>query len=129
MSENGTPDSLSTRQRRFVAALLQSSTIRDAAKAAHVGEATAWHYLASPQVRQEINRRTDGMITQASAGLLTEMAEARATLLEVMRNGKASDAARVSAAGKVLDAGMRLFELVALAERVTELERKIGGNG
>jgi len=129
MTENGTPDSLTTRQRRFVAALLSTATVRDAAQAAGVGEATAWHYLALPVVRGEINRRTDGMITQASAGLLAEMAESRATLLEVMRNRKASDAARVSAAGKVLDAGMRLFELVALAERVTELERKIGGNG
>ncbi len=124
MAEIGTPDSLSTRQRRFIAALLETATIRDAAKAAGVGERTAWHYLTLPEVKQEINRRTDGIITQASAGLLAEMAESRATLLEVMRNRKASDASRVSAAGRLLDAGMRLFELVALAERVAELERK-----
>ena len=34
MAEIGTPDSLSTRQRRFIAALLETATIRDAAKAA-----------------------------------------------------------------------------------------------
>lgn len=127
MADNSIPVVLTTRQRRFIAALLETATIRDAAKAAGVGERTAWHYLTLATVRSEISRRTDGLLTQASAGLLADMAESRATLLQVMRNRHASDAARVSAAGKVLDAGMRLFELVALADRVAELERRIGG--
>ncbi len=45
-----------------------------------------------------------------------------------MRNHTASDAAQVSAARAVLDAGMRLFELVALADRVSELERRMEVN-
>ncbi|MGI6367901.1 MAG: hypothetical protein ACOX2L_06000 [Anaerolineae bacterium] len=126
MGDNDTQQGLSTRQRRFVAALLATPSVREAARVAQVGEATAWQYLRLPVVRQEVRRRTEGMITQASAGLLAEMAESRAVLLQVMRNQAVSDAVRVSAASKVLDAGMRLFELVSLSDRVSELERRLG---
>jgi len=47
-------------------------------------------------------------------------------LCQIMRDEGASDGARVSAARAVLDSGLRLAELVTLAERVAALEEKMG---
>jgi len=116
---------LSHRQRRFVLALLETPTIRHAAKAAEISETTAWKYLGDAQVRSELANRTDAMITQAGAGLLADMASARAVLKTVMLDGRAPHASRVSAARAILDAGLRLFELVALTERVNALEDRL----
>jgi len=122
MAENG---SLTVRQRRFVLALLESPTVREAAQVAGVGETTAWRYLSEDSVRAELARRTDGLLTQAASGLLSDMAEARATLLGVMRSATAGDGAKVSAARAVLDAGLRLFELYSLADRMAAVEQRI----
>lgn len=124
VNDNGTPGGrLSQRKRRFVIALLETPTIREAAKAAGVGETTAWNYLREPAVRSELASRTDALITQAGAGLLADMADARQVLKTVMADPATGAGARVSAARAILDAGLRLFELVALAERVSALEQ------
>ena len=123
MAENG---SLSTRQKRFIVALLEAPTVRDAAESAQVGETTAWRYLRDPRVRAEIAQRTGSMLAQASAGVLADMGAARDTLRQIMGDRAASDAARVSAARAILDCGLRLFEMVSLADRVADLEDAIG---
>ncbi len=45
MTDNST---LTTRQRCFIVALLETATLRDAAEIAGVAESTAWRYIASP---------------------------------------------------------------------------------
>ena len=124
MTANGT---LTQNRRRFILALLEARNVRDAAKRAGVGERTAWRYLADPGVKVERAARQDAMLHGVTAGLVADMAEARAVLLEVMRDPGASDATRTRAAGIVLDCGLRLLELLSLAERVAELERRLEG--
>jgi len=46
-------------------------------------------------------------------------------LVEIMRDEEASDSSRVSAARAVLDSGLRLAELVTLAERVAAIEDRM----
>ena len=116
---------MNQRQRRFVLALLETPTIRHAAKAAGISETTAWKYLGDAQVRGELAHRTDALIAQAGAGLLVDMAEARLVLKSIMLNSLVQPASRVSAARAILDAGLRLFELVALADRVNALEERL----
>lgn len=122
MGEN---DRLTPRQARFCTALLEARTIREAAKMAGIGEATAWRYLASPRVRQTLSERQGAMLAQASAALVADMAEARKTLRSIMGDATAAPGVRVAAARAVLEAGLRLFELASLAERVAELERRL----
>lgn len=119
-------ESLTTKQRRFVAALLASPTIIKAAEVAGVSETTAWRYLSDPTVRREVADRQSAMLAQASSGVVSDMAVARAVLRQIMADNSASAAARVSAARAILECGLRLFELVTLSDRVTALEDRMG---
>ena len=118
-------DTLSPKQRRFIGALLQARNIREAAQLAQIGERTAWRWLAEPGVKGELSARLDGMMTQVTSGAVSDMGEARAFLLAIMRSRTARDGDRVRAAGMILDGAMRLFELLALAERVARLEQRL----
>lgn len=124
MGDNGTRG-LSARQRRFVAALVAAPTVRDAARAAEIGETTAWRYLQEPSVRSALAERQDAVLRQVSLDLAGEMGAALDVLGSIMRDEKASAGARVSAARAVLDSGLKLAELVTLAERVAALEERV----
>jgi len=126
MAESG---ALTARQARFVAALLTAVSISEAASLAHIGERSAWRYLAEPEVLAELSRRQDAILGAAAAGLAGDVSQAREVLRAVMGDKLAPVGARVSAAGKVLDSAMRLVELAALARRVADLERELGEDG
>ncbi len=118
-------DRLTTRQRRFIAALASTPTVRDAAALADVSEPTAWRYLADPAVKAEIAKRQDAMLAQTTAGLVRDMALARAVLIELVKAPETADGTRCRAALGILDCGLRLFEMLTLADRVAELERRV----
>ena len=125
MAENGT---LTAGQRRFVVSLLDVRTIREAAVKARIGERTAWRYLSEGAVKAAIARRQDAILAQVTGGIVADMSEARQVLVDVMRSLTAKDSDRIRAAGLILDCGLKLFELLTLADRVTALEQKhIGG--
>jgi phage terminase small subunit len=123
MGEN---DRITTKQRRFLAALAGARSVRDAAEAAGIGETTAWRYLRDEAVRAELAGQQSAMLQVATRGLAEDLAQARAVLMAVMGNEKASPSARVNAARAVLEHGLRYAELVSLDERITALERMAG---
>jgi phage terminase small subunit len=116
---------LTVRQRKFVAALLAAPTVREAAKVAGICETTSHRYLADPRVRAALAERQDGVLGQVSRRLASEMNGALDVLAEVMHDAEAPPSARVSAARAVLDSGLKLAELVTLAERVADIERRL----
>ena len=118
-------ESLNRRQRRFVAALLTSPTIEKAAKAAGIGEATAYRYLKQPAVKAELGQALDGALGQAARLAVDEMAAALETLKQIHQDRNAPASSRVSAARTILQAGPALREALDLAERVTALEQKL----
>ena len=124
MGENG---SLSRKQKRFVAAILESRTVRDAAELAQVSETTAWRWLGQPAFRRELARRQAAVLASVTTGLVTDMNAARGVLVEMMSNSDVADSVRVRAALGILDYGTKLFETLALAERVAALEEHMGG--
>ncbi len=105
-------------------AVLSAPTLREAAHLAGVSEASAWRYLQSPAVRQELAERQDGILGHVARRLASEMGKALDVLSEVMQDEAANPGPRVSAAKAVLESGLRLAELVSLSERVAELERR-----
>lgn len=125
MGETGT---LSTKQRRFMAALLAEPTTRAAARVAGVSETCAWRWLRTDPVRSELASQQDAMLGQAAAALVSDMAEARQCLLDTLRDAKTPASVKVRAAAVILDCGLRLFEMRTLAERVAELERRVSND-
>jgi phage terminase small subunit len=125
MASNGMEPELSARQRRMVTAMLSSPTIKDAAQSAGINEATAWRYLQDPALKRALAERQTAVLGHASRRLAREMGAAMDVLCQIMRDEGASDGARVSAARAVLDSGLRLAELVTLAERVAAIEDRM----
>lgn len=119
-------DTLSSREVRFIGALLAGQDVPRGAELAVVSERTGWRYLERPAVRRELARRQDAALSEASARLSAAMSQAVSVLCEVMCSAEVAAmrgaTVRVSAARAVLDGGLRLSELVSLSERVALLE-------
>jgi len=124
MTDNGTQEKLSTRQRRFIVALLASATVRDAAAEAGVSESTAWRYLAAEPVRSELARRQGALLTRLSANLAADCEKARRVLVDAIENPQTRDHLRIRAAEAVLSHSLRMAQFAALEDRVSELERR-----
>jgi len=121
MTRNG----MSTRQRRFIQAVMTSPSIKQAAAAAKVGERTAYRYLDDPAVRAALAKLQDDSMAQAARETVAAMSEALQVLRAIQNDKAAPHAARVSAARAIRDSGPRLNEQALLSERVAELEGKV----
>ena len=122
MTENST---LSRNQSRFLVALLDSRSVRDAAAKAGIEERTAWRYLSDGRVRQAIAEQQDAILATVTSGIVQDMTSARGVLVSTMQSKTATDAIKVRAAGLILQAGLKLFELLTLADRVARLEDRM----
>jgi phage terminase small subunit len=93
MADNGRPTG---RQMRFITAYLTAPTIAEAAKAAKIGERTAYKYLNDPRVKAEMERRQEEAVKVATARLAALSGEALAGLREalaLLRDHAGADAA------------------------------------
>ena len=114
-------DSLSVRQKRAVVALLQSTSIKEAASVAGIGEKTMYRYLNDDAFRAELHAQQDAALAAAAAALAGMMGDALAVLRDTLQDDDASDSVKVRAAQIIVDE-RRMIELVALARDVRELE-------
>jgi len=119
------PESLSPRQRRFVAAMMTARTVTEAAEAAGVSERTGRQYLTQPAVKAALSQALDSALHLASRQSAAAMTDALATLQEIHQDPTNPAGSRVSAARAILEAAPKLREALDLAERVTELEKRI----
>jgi len=117
---------LSWREARLVAALLVSPSVSAAAAAAGVSERSASRYLARPRVRAELAVQQSGALGHVAARLVLAMGESVEVLRSVQSDKAVSASARVAAARALLASGLQLAELVALSERVAQLEARLG---
>ena len=119
---------MSARHRKteaFIAALLTSRTIEEAAAKAGIALITGRRWLQDPdfveqfrQMRQEVMGQVLGRVQRASV-------EAVDTLCSVQVSSD-SDSARVSAARTLLDVALRSVEIQELERRLEALERQAG---
>ena len=114
-------DSLSVRQKRAVVALLQSTSIKEAASVAGIGEKTMYRYLNDDAFRAELHAQQDAALAAAAAALAGMMGDALAVLRDTLQDDDASDSVKVRAAQIIVDE-RRMIELVALARDVRQLE-------
>jgi hypothetical protein len=124
MTQNGT---LSTNQRRALAALLAEPTIRAAARTASLGERTLYRYLSDPVFKAELSARQTAILAQVTAAMVGLSGRAVETLRDVLDDKEATASVKVRAALGWLQQARQGVELQDLAERVTELERRLEG--
>ena len=121
----GHGEKLSRKQEDAIAALLTYGTVRDAARACKVGEATLFRWLQIPSFheRYTIARRE---VLQAALTML--QSAGRAAVAALARNLKCGvPAVEVSAARVILDTAIRAHELEDVTQRIERLEQTLAG--
>ncbi len=113
---------LTAKEEKALAALLEQPTVRDAAQAAGISEATLWRYLRDAGfaaryalARQEVTKHLICVLQHNST-------KAAAVLLEVAEDQDAPAGARVSAARAIIEGALRGAELHDLMTRIDALE-------
>ncbi|MFL5330040.1 MAG: hypothetical protein ACJ8C4_14135 [Gemmataceae bacterium] len=108
-------------------AMACGATVEQAARQAGLSDRTIYRRLKDPEFRKELQAVRDDMVRR-SAGMLTAAAgEAVKTLAALMSSG-VPPATRLGAARAVLEIGIKVREVSELAERVANLEDRLGQN-
>ncbi len=118
-------ENLTPRQHRVVLALLQHGTIREAAHACGVGEATVFRWLKDTMFANAYREARRQAVSQAIASLQQKAVEAVATLQQIVRDESVVPSARLAAARTILDLALKGVELDDLEVRLEELERRV----
>jgi len=120
----GHGEKLSRNQEQAIAALLSTSTIKDAARVAKVSEVTLWRWLhRSPEFAAAYRAARRQVVERAVAELQAASGEAVETL---KRNLHCENpAGEIRAAQIILEQAIKGVELVDLQERVEHLESLI----
>jgi phage terminase small subunit len=118
MAQNG---NLTPKQRKFVAAVMASTSVKAAAAASGVGERTAHRWIREENVQRELDKALDATLTDTTRIFVRATSAALQVLLESLRDEK-PDSIRLSAAKTVLDGAMKLYELTNISRRVGVIE-------
>ncbi len=119
MATNG---SLTSNQRRALNALLQTTTVSDAAGVAGLGVRTVYRYLTDECFRSELARRETALIDHTIARLAGELGRSVLVLVAIRDDVSASAGVRLRAALALIDALLRLQELRSVVARLERLE-------
>ena len=118
------------RSRQFeqvIAALLSTATVRDAAKAAGIGETTIYRMMQDPAFAESYKQVRQKFVANAIEGIQHLIGIASKTLLEIMEDQAAPTSSRVAACRTVLDMGLKSLETQAFSERIADIERTLEG--
>ena len=122
---DGTP-LLSPREARLVDGIAAGKTLADSATGAGISYRSARRYRLKPHVAEAIRNRIAENLAQCRA-ILSAGSSRAATALVAMADGTAApDAARVSAAARVLESSLKLNETLELESRICALEAQGG---
>ncbi len=116
---------LSVRQHRLILALLQHGTIREAAHACRVSEATVFRWLKNDLFLTSYREARRQAVSQAIAALQQNAVEAVTTLQQIVRDESVVPGARLTAARTILDLALKGIELDDLEVRLEDLERRV----
>lgn len=106
-------------------ALLDGATVTAAATAAGVDRATVWRWFQEDDFVQALRGGSATALTAAARRLQVATGDAVTVLLNTMHDGTTpGTAARLRAAGMVLDHASKLVELVDILPRLEALENR-----
>jgi hypothetical protein len=116
----GHGDKLSRKQDDAIAALLSTSSIKDAAKACGVSDASLWRWLQLPDFAAAYRLARRQVVERAVSELQAACGEAVETLKRNLHCEQA--AVEIRAAQIILEQAIKGVELIDLQERVERLE-------
>jgi hypothetical protein len=116
---------LTAKQEAAIAALLTADNLERAAEQAGVSVSTLKRWRKDNSFRQAYAVARAEILERTTALLLDQTKYAVATLRKCLTSDKTAD--RIRAANAILSHSMKAMELNDLAERIAELENKLGG--
>jgi hypothetical protein len=108
-------------------ALAAGNTIRDAARAAKIGERTATRRLADPAFRSRVVELRADMVSRALGKIADSMSDAAGTLPKLLK--AKGEGVRLGACRAMLELGVKLRESVELEGRLAALEQQTDNGG
>lgn len=127
MAQDGAPvNVLSAKRHRAAMCLLLSGNVSEAAASAGVGRRTLCRWLKDPQFKAILATLERDAIESAARRLAGSSEKALLTIERILASDSASDGLRLRAAFGLLDHALKWREQVAMDERITSLERRLG---
>ena len=121
-----TDDCLTQKQIDGMLALLNNSTIRDAARAIEVDESTVYRWLQQQGFRRAYMEMRRELVRQAIATAQRSTGEAVNVLKEIMNDTDKPGSARIQAAKTILEFAIKASEVEEMEERIAQLEKLLG---
>ena len=115
-------EKLPGKQGAALVALLNNPTVREAAKAAKLSEATLWRYLRDEDFRARYQEARRDLLSQTALRLQSDATYAAKVLRDIAEDTEAPASARVSAARAILDSAIKAAEVEDLLPRLQALE-------
>ena len=118
------PD-MSTNQERFIAAVLSTRTVADAAREIGISERTAYRCLDDPEVRAALDSALNQALSTAAQRAAAGMDRALTALYAILDDPNSPISARISVASLLLQTGPRLHETITLMQRMENMEKRL----
>jgi len=119
--QNGTLSAtLTARQLRALAAILDTPSMEAAARRAHIGRTTLYNWLREPAFKAELYRRQGEVFNAAIARLKCLVGNAVNGLGDLVK--AESESVKRAACRDILDAALKVKELHEIDERLTAIE-------
>ena len=116
---------LSRKKHMLIAELLQRPTIREAAEAVNLGEATAHRWLRDPTFQRSYKAARLQIVDFCISRVQKASSEAVDVLREILRDNTAPASSRVSASKIILELSLKGLEITDIFERLDNLEQAI----
>lgn len=118
------------KQKKALAALLNSRTMRAAAQSAGVNYSTLRRWIVDDaEFRKAYTAELSALVENAANQARQGMTEAVDVLREIINDEDAPQSNRLAAAKVLIESGSRLIEMQSFDSRITELERLMEDRG
>lgn len=118
-------NSLTTKQIKFIDAMLTEPTIEKACQKAGVSRATGHKYLKVAAVKKTLRIKQDEMMDKTTQMLYLASSNAVTVLSDIMLNTKINPFIRTQAAKAILEQSYKTHEIFGVVRQIEELRLEI----
>ena len=118
-------NSLTTKQIKFIDAMLTEPTIEKACQKAGVSRATGHKYLKVAAVKKTLRIKQDEMMDKTTQMLYLASSNAVTVLSDIMLNTKVNPFIRTQAAKAILEQSYKTHEIFGVVRQIEELRLEI----